>query len=85
MDHPADKIAELCLGKMTQYIGREVVQIDDSPGKECEPLRVWICLKANKWRSMKYVTKDINTEGSQGELIGWDSSRRVSLHSHFQT
>ena len=31
---------------------------------------------------MKYVTKDINTEGSQGELIGWDSSRRVSLLSN---
>ena len=40
MDHPADKIAELCLGKMNQYIGREGVPMDDSPGKECEPVIV---------------------------------------------
>ena len=51
MDHPADSTAKLCQGGKGMYVGREGIPMDDSSGKECEPviiLRVWICLYASE-------------------------------------
>ena len=38
MDHPADSTANLFQGGKDRYVGREGIPIDDSSGKECEPV-----------------------------------------------
>ena len=38
MDHLADSIAKLSQDRKNWYIGREGVQVDDSPGGKCEPV-----------------------------------------------
>ena len=40
MDHPADSTAKLCQGGKGRYVGREGIPMDDSSGKECEPVIV---------------------------------------------
>ena len=41
MDHPADCTAKLCQGGKGTYVGREGIPMDDSSGKECEPVIVF--------------------------------------------
>ena len=41
MDHPADSTAKLCQGGKGTYVGREGIPMDDSSGKECEPVIVF--------------------------------------------
>ena len=41
MDHPADSTAKLCQGEKGTYVGREGIPMDDSSGKECEPVIVF--------------------------------------------
>ena len=41
MDHRADSTAKLCQGGEGQYVGREGIPMDDSSGKECEPVIVF--------------------------------------------
>ena len=41
MDHLADSTAKLCQGKKGTYVGRDGIPMDDSSGKECEPVIVF--------------------------------------------
>ena len=41
MDHLADSTAKLCQGEKGQYVGRDGIPLDDSSGKECEPVIVF--------------------------------------------
>ena len=41
MDHPADSTAKLCQGGKGTYVDREGIPMDDSSGKECEPIIVF--------------------------------------------
>ena len=41
MDHPADSTAKLYQGGKGRYVGREGIPMDDSSGKECEPVIVF--------------------------------------------
>ena len=38
MDHQADSTAKLSQGRKGRYAGREGIPMDDSSGKECEPV-----------------------------------------------
>ena len=52
MDHPTDSTTKLCQGGKGQYVGREGIPIDNSSGKECEPLIVFESLDlsvSNEW------------------------------------
>ena len=41
MDHLADSTAKLCQGWKGTYVGREVIPMDDSSEKKCEPVIVF--------------------------------------------
>ena len=41
MDHSADSTAKLCQGGKGTYVGREGIPMDDSSGKECEPVIIF--------------------------------------------
>ena len=41
MDHLADSTVKLCQGGEGRYVGRDDIPLDDSSGKECEPVIVF--------------------------------------------
>ena len=71
MDHSADSTAKLCQVGKGMYVGREGIPMDDSSGKECEPVIVFESLDMSQHAHSHTAVRNSRTETAMHALIIW--------------